>query len=221
MVAVLVILSLSPFEKGTILKPTIAPFKRGDSMKEKRKNMLRFTLPVAVLLAASGVLYWLLVYRKYGALVGLRIAEIAGVDFLWCGGALLCALFITFVFLRCAPMEKMYDPNVRYLADLFSLKFLAVYFIPNAFYEELIFRGVLQMTIGLLPAAILFTLVHISYYKKPLMLLETFFQALVLGILFELTGSLWITTLSHMLFNTLQMWLIKTDRVPYCMPGES
>ena len=109
----------------------------------------------------------------------------------------------------------MYNPNVRLLADSFDIRFLALYFIPNGFYEELLFRGTLQPLLGLVPAALIFALVHISYYKKPIVLVETFIQGLVLGVLFRITGSIWVTTVAHAAFNTLQTWMIKEDVIKY------
>ena len=112
-------------------------------------------------------------------------------------------------------MKMMYDPNVRALSDMFSMKFLAIYFIPNAFYEELLFRGALQPWLGIVPAALIFALVHISYYKKPVLLVEAFVQGLILGAMFQITGSVWITTIAHAVFNSVQVWMIKKDVIEY------
>ncbi len=181
----------------------------------KTKEKLLVTIPVIAMIAIAGVIYWFLIYRKYGQCVGLQAEEIALVDFGWCLVGLACAFGILFVFIKLIPMKLMYDPNVRILADSFSMKFLAIYFIPNAFYEELIFRGALQPLIGLVPAALIFALIHISYYKRPVILVEAFLQGLVLGALFQITGSVWITTIAHAAFNTLQVWMIKKDVIEY------
>ena len=77
------------------------------------------------------------------------------------------------------------------------------------------FRGTLQPLLGLIPATLIFALVHISYYKKPMILVETFIQGLILGVLFQITGSIWITTIAHAVFNTLQTWMIKIDVIKY------
>ena len=125
-------------------------------------------------------------------------------------------LLILYVFLQLIPsIDYIYDENVRALADMYSLKFMVGYFLINAFMEEVLFRGALQCSIGLLPAAIIFTLVHVSYYKKPLMLAEVFVLGLFIGFLFEMTQSLWITTICHAAYNWILMWLIKTERIQY------
>lgn len=184
-------------------------------MKTKTKELLLITVPVAVLTLLAGIIYWYFIYRKYGQFKGLLLEEITLVDWGWCLLGIACALAILFVFLKLVPMQHLYDPNVRTLADSFSMRFHISNFLPNAFYEELLFRGTLQVLLGILPATLIFTLVHVSYYKKPVMLLEAFCQGLVLGCLFQITGSIWITTIAHSTFNTLQVWLIKKDIVKY------
>lgn len=179
------------------------------------KKWVLIVVPVLGLLIIAGLIYWFIVVRKEGQFTGLLMSEISGMDFLLMAGAILLSLAILMVFVKILPMEKLYDENVRLLADSYGLGFLAAYFIPNAFAEEIIFRGAVQSLIGLVPAAIVFTLIHVSYYKKPLMLVEAFLQALVLGGLMYITGSLWITTIAHAAFNWIQMWCIKTDRVKY------
>ena len=181
----------------------------------KIKEKLLITIPVIAMIAIAGFIYWLLIYRKEGQCIGLLQSEISLVDFGWCLAGLACGLAVLFIFIKLIPMKMMYDPNVRLLADSFSMKFLGVYFIPNAFYEELLFRGALQHLFGIVPATLIFALVHISYYKKPALLVEAFCQGLILGLMFQLTGSVWITTIAHAAINTIQVWMIKKDVIEY------
>jgi len=184
-------------------------------MKTKTKELLLITVPVALLTAVAGLIYWFLIYRKYGQCKGLLLEEITLTDWGWCLLGMACALAILFAFIKLVPLKYMYDPNVRILADSYSMRFHTINFLPNAFYEELLFRGTVQVLLGILPATLIFTLVHVSYYKKPVMLLEAFCQGLVLAFLFQITSSIWITTTAHATFNTLQIWLIKKDIVKY------
>lgn len=179
------------------------------------KEIILLIVPVLLLLTFSGFIYWLLIYRKEEQFTGLQFNEIMFADWGWCALALICAMIVLFAFLKVAPMKHMYDPNVRLLADSYNIRFLALYFIPNSFCEELLFRGTLQPLLGLIPATLIFALVHISYYKKPMILVETFIQGLILGVLFQITGSIWITTIAHAVFNTLQTWMIKIDVIKY------
>lgn len=184
----------------------------------RKVTMMQFALLAGLLAIAFG-LYYVLAVRPNGAWVGLWPVAKNAFSWLWLIPGFAVPLLIAFVFFKLVPsMDYLYDENVRALADMYSLSFMVGYFFINAFMEEVLFRGALQCSIGLLPAAIIFTLVHVSYYKKPLMLVEVFVLGLFIGFLFEMTQSLWITTIAHTFYNWMLMWLIKTDRVQY-RPG--
>ena len=186
------------------------------SKEDVRKiTILQFAL-IAAFLSVASVLYYFFVVRPNDAWVGLWPVVPSTGTWLWLIPGLIVPLVILFVFLKLIPsMDYIYDENVRVLADIYSLQFMVGYFLVNAFMEELLFRGVLQCTMGLFPAAIIFTAVHVSYYKKPLMMVEVFVLGLFIGFLFEMTQSLWLTTICHAVYNWILMWLIKTDRVEY------
>lgn len=186
-----------------------------DKAAIRKVTLLQFAL-LGVLFLAAMVLYYVLVVAPSGSWVGLIPPVSSAVLWLWLIPGCTIPILVFSVFWKLVPSTSyLYDENVRTLADLYSLKFMAGYFLINAFVEELLFRGALQSSIGLLPAAILFTLVHFSYYKKPLMLLEVFVLGLFFGCLFALTESLWITTIAHAWYNWILMWLIKTGRIEY------
>ena len=185
-----------------------------DKESVRKVTILQFVL-VGVFLAAAFVLYYFLVARPNNAWVGLWPIIQNTTAWLWLIPGLTVPLLIAFIFFKLVSIEYLYDENVRILADIYSLPFMAGYFLVNAFMEELLFRGALQCSIGLLPAAILFTLVHVSYYKKPLMLVEVFVLGLFIGWLFMMTQSLWLTTIAHAFYNWMLMWLIKTERIQY------
>ena len=186
------------------------------SKEEIRKvTILQFAL-VAVLFVVAFVLYYFLAVRSHNAWIGLWPVVKSNAVWLWMIPGLTVPILIFFVFMKLVPsMDYLYDENVRTLADLYSLQFMVGYFLINAFMEEVLFRGALQCSVGLLPTAVIFTLVHVSYYKKPLMLVEVFVLGLFFGLLFEMTQSLWITTVCHAFYNWILMWLIKTNRVQY------
>ncbi len=168
------------------------------------------------LLLVSGIIYYILTVRPAGSLIGLYPLIFHAADIFWLGIGLVFPLAFLFLFLKLLPsMDLIYDPNVRTLANMYNLPFMAVYFIANAFVEELLFRGSIQYAFGIFPAAILFTLAHISYYKKPVMLIEVFVLGLFFGLLYSFCGSLWICTICHGFYNWILMWLIKTDRIAY------
>ena len=185
-----------------------------DKESVRKVTILQFVL-ISVFLAAAFLLYYFLVVRSNNAWIGLWPAAKSAASWLWLIPGLTVPLLIAFIFFKLVSIEYLYDENVRILADIYSLPFMAGYFLVNAFMEELLFRGALQCSIGLLPAAILFTLVHVSYYKKPLMLVEVFVLGLFIGWLFMMTQSLWLTTIAHAFYNWMLMWLIKTERIQY------
>ncbi len=169
-----------------------------------------------VLLLIACVVYYFLAVRSSGQLIGLYPIQIELSDFFWLLLGLIIPQVVLFLFLKLLPsIDMIYDPNVRAMADIYSLKELISFFFVNAFMEELLFRGAIQYAFGLWPAVILFTLAHISYYKKPIMLAEVFVLAVFLGAFYQGCQSIWICTICHAFYNWFLMWLIKTDRVKY------
>lgn len=69
--------------------------------------------------------------------------------------------------------------------------------------EEMLFRGVLQSLIGNTWTSLLFTLIHIRYVRKPLLLISVFITSFGLGLLFELESQLWPPVLAHFLIDLL------------------
>ena len=181
----------------------------------RKVTLLQFAL-IAVGVTIGFILHYFLVVRPNGAWIGLWPIAKSTIAWVWLiPGTIIPLLLVLLLFKLVPSMDYLYDENIRTLADLYSLAFMVPYFLINAFMEEIIFRGALQCTIGLLPTAILFTVVHVSYYKKPLMLAHVFLMGLMIGVLFLLTESLWICTIAHASYNWVLMWLIKTERIQY------
>lgn len=186
-----------------------------DQEAVRKVTILQFLLVAAGIGIGFALHYWLVV-RVSGTWVGLWPIAKSTLAWFWLiPGSILPLLLVYCLFQLVPDLDYLYDENIRMLADLYSLSFLVPYFLLNAFMEELIFRGALQASIGFMPTAILFTLVHVSYYKKPLMMAHVFVMGLIIGALFVLTESLWICTLAHACYNWTLMWLIKTDRIAY------
>jgi len=89
--------------------------------------------------------------------------------------------------------EKIFR-NLGYL-HLFFLTFFV------AFTEEILFRGVIQEFVGLWWASIVFTVIHVRYLKKWMMVLVVFVISLVFGWIFEIAGSLWPSIIAHFLVD--------------------
>lgn len=75
--------------------------------------------------------------------------------------------------------------------------------VSSGFCEEIFFRGVLQMTLGIVPASILFGLVHCASLVMLPYALWTFFAGIFLGYLYIWTGSLWAAIFAHAINNLI------------------
>ncbi len=192
----------------------MSEFPFNDEQIKKAKQMQLGAFLMLLLIAC--VVYYFLTVRPSGQFQGLYPIQMEVSDWFWLLTGLTVPQLFLFVFLKLLPsIDLIYNPNVRVLADLFDLKFMVSFFLANAFVEELLFRGAIQYAFGLWPAVIVFTLAHISYYKKPVMLIEVFVLALFLGVFYQGCQSIWICTICHAFYNWILMWLIKTDRVEY------
>lgn len=67
--------------------------------------------------------------------------------------------------------------------------------------EEWLFRGVIQPLAGIWWTSAIFTLVHVRYLKKPLLIVSVFLTSWLLGMLFDLRGSLWPPIAAHILID--------------------
>ncbi len=66
-----------------------------------------------------------------------------------------------------------------------------------AFSEELLFRGVLQTHFGLVPASILFAIIHFRYLSKIVLFTVVVSLSFFLGLLYHWTGNLLVPIFVH------------------------
>lgn len=118
-------------------------------------------------------------------------------------GVLVISLFAIKLAIRYVSPEKLIVDEVKDLAKNFTLLELAPVYLAAGIGEELLFRVVCIDLFGLLIASALFALVHVAYWKKPLMLLAVFVLALLLGGLYVLTESFLMCALVHFAYNLL------------------
>ncbi len=190
-------------------------------MTFRNTSTLSLILSTVIVLALASAAYYLLVILPNESWTGLFPIVFQWIDllFLLIGGGSLALLMMLFV--RLVPSaDYFYSDSVRLLADKLPLGWGAVFFLLNAFAEEVLFRGAIQEWLGLIPAALIFTVVHVAYYKKPLMLLYVLGTGLLLGLVYLCSGSLWICTLSHAFVNWLTIWMIKRGAIAY-RPSET
>ncbi|MFS0555504.1 CPBP family intramembrane glutamic endopeptidase [Brevibacillus sp. 179-C9.3 HS] len=77
--------------------------------------------------------------------------------------------------------------------------------------EEWLFRGVIQTLTGNFWSSLIFTLIHVRYLKKPLMVISVFGTSWLLGLLFHQYQSLWPSIVAHISIDVmLAFYLQKT-----------
>ncbi|MDQ0257675.1 membrane protease YdiL (CAAX protease family) [Evansella vedderi] len=75
--------------------------------------------------------------------------------------------------------------------------------------EEVMFRGLLQTTFGIIPASLIFALIHIRYLHNYFLFSFTILLSFFLGFLFYLTENLLTVIICHMLIDMLLGLCIK------------
>lgn len=78
--------------------------------------------------------------------------------------------------------------------------------------EEWLFRGVVQWWLGNVWTSLLFTVIHLRYLKKPLLMIMVFGTSYGLGVLFQLQGSLIVPIIAHSLLDFLSALIIQRRR---------
>lgn len=66
-----------------------------------------------------------------------------------------------------------------------------------AFAEEILFRGVLQTHFGLIPASLLFAIIHVRYLRKVILFVITVSLSFYLGWLYLVTDNLLVPIFTH------------------------
>lgn len=67
--------------------------------------------------------------------------------------------------------------------------------------EEVLFRGVLQSSIGYIATSLLFAFIHIRYLFKPVLFISVVMLSFYIGFLFEVTNNLGVTIMTHFVID--------------------
>jgi membrane protease YdiL (CAAX protease family) len=70
-----------------------------------------------------------------------------------------------------------------------------------AFAEEWLFRGVIQNLAGLVLTSVIFSTLHVRYIKKPFLFAFVTLLSFWLGVLYEISHTIWIPFLAHFLID--------------------
>ncbi|MCL1917516.1 MAG: CPBP family glutamic-type intramembrane protease [Peptococcaceae bacterium] len=116
---------------------------------------------------------------------------------------------LEWVILRYVPRHYWFEPINNQLAQKFNLFELTAIFAIGAISEEFLFRGVLQNTFGFWIATLLFVLIHTRYLKRVLLLAVSLVLGCGLGLVYLVSGNLWVVILCHFLLNMGVIMILK------------
>jgi len=117
---------------------------------------------------------------------------------IWSGCVIAAIVLLSIVMDKYLPKRWQDDGsvNMRIFGSMSPVTTLLVC-IAVGVGEEWLFRGVLQSFAGNFWTSVLFTLVHVRYVTKPLMVISVFGTSWLLGMLFTYSGSLWSPIVAH------------------------
>lgn len=121
-------------------------------------------------------------------------------------GICLALLVVTFeIFLYSVLPKYLFDDGGinQKIFENQSVGWIAVISIVVAVSEEMLFRGVIQVSFGYIFASSLFAIVHIRYLKKPILFILIVLLSFLLGYLFFITENLLVTIVFHFLVDFL------------------
>lgn len=126
---------------------------------------------------------------------------------------LLLALFISVSLYALFGKSHFYNREMLELTKNFTEKDFVPIYLAAGIGEEALFRGALLEPCGLVVSSLLFTLLHIAYWRKPLMLAYVFLTGLLFGALYLYTKSLFLCIVVHFSFNLVVSILLKRNIV--------
>ncbi|WP_226666970.1 CPBP family intramembrane glutamic endopeptidase [Metabacillus litoralis] len=121
------------------------------------------------------------------------------------------------VFLSYIISSQFIDETNKTFKD-YSIFSIFIFMLVTSFYEELLFRAIIQniafillnnewFAIGI--ATVIFLLFHTRYFKNPLMLVNIILPSLVFGWIYMLTNNLFVPFITHFLSNVVMTLLFK------------
>ncbi|MGO4888216.1 CPBP family intramembrane glutamic endopeptidase [Anaerobacillus sp. MEB173] len=126
------------------------------------------------------------------------------------GGLAAAVIIIELILIKLLPKDMFDDGGINEKVFINrSISHIFVLSLVIAFAEEILFRGVLQTHIGLVPASILFALIHVRYLGKVLLFSVTVILSFLLGWLFYMTNNLLVPIFCHFLIDFVLGLLIR------------
>lgn len=125
-------------------------------------------------------------------------------------GVAFAVVFLEVIGMKYLPKHFFDDGgiNQRVFAKRGPIHIIFLSFVVG-FSEELLFRGLLQTTYGLIPATIIFAVIHFRYLFNKFLFTVTLGLSLLLGLLYMYTGNLITVIVCHMFIDMILGWFIR------------
>lgn len=172
--------------------------KQADLIKKMtdREILLNLYITQLIMLVIALTLSWFL-FESWSDLLTLFKWQPFEI-FVIGGGAALLIVFFELLLEKVLPKHMLDDGGINERVfrnrSIFHIFILALFI---AFAEELLFRGVLQTHFGIVPASILFAIIHFRYLSKVVLFVITVSLSFFLGWLYLITGNLLVPIFTH------------------------
>ena len=124
-------------------------------------------------------------------------------------GTILAGLGTVLLLVRLFGRERLLVDEVRILVNSYTVVDFIPIYSAAGIGEEFLFRVALVEPFGLVLSSLLFTAIHIAYWRKPLILLYVFVFGLICGTLYLYTGSFLLCATAHAIYNFTLSCLMK------------
>jgi membrane protease YdiL (CAAX protease family) len=117
-------------------------------------------------------------------------------------GVALFVMIVNFTIMKIVPSHLIDDGGIN--EKLFEKRYIPHILVLTAIIavsEEILFRGVLQTHLGIWIASLVFAILHFRYLSKWLLFTMVVSISFVLGIVYEITDTLYTTILAHFLID--------------------
>lgn len=122
---------------------------------------------------------------------------------------LVAALLFAGTLYRFFGNSHFYNKEMLDLADQLSERDFIPIYLAAGIGEEALFRLALIEPCGIVVSSLLFTALHVAYWRKPLMLVYVFVAGVLFGALYLFTESILLCIIVHAAFNTAASILLK------------
>ncbi|MBO1513896.1 CPBP family intramembrane glutamic endopeptidase [Metabacillus bambusae] len=117
-------------------------------------------------------------------------------------GLALIVIIVDFIIMKVAPSRLTDDGGINEkIFEKRSIPHIIVLTALIAISEEILFRGVLQTHFGIGVASLIFAILHFRYLSKWLLFTMVVLISFLLGIVYEMTETLYTTIIAHFLID--------------------